>query len=666
MNGQNEHLLNWLTPINQKEEKKPTVQPVPQGTSPHLEQWLTPIGGIDDELRAEKPDIKTRLRIASMEARTSPFMKVPFEIKKRTGVGRLAEGDFWKNTLQNLGVQSREFITGIPQLAESLQGLTPQGLVKSLVPPPRYKSVIEPKGYKPTKEKIKLGELPMLESLKTVGELIMFLPRAGGQLIKDPIKFIEERPLDTLFLIEAVGVRPAMRMRQRVKAGKPIHGRDIKHVIDKVPDDIIPKEVKETIRQKLPPDKEIPGARAMQIQKELGKKKPPVDESIKEFHSGYPLRDEIKRSFEFLRTGRPGGVLVDKATGAIGTSAKTGEVIKPPVPEKPPKIIKGGETEIMLEPYTIPTKEPLVIVKQKNKGTMPVFHHEIAPFQQKPVKDIPFGAIKQDFTTSQRIFDRYPPLKKTLYEPWRVADRKIFDANVNIKNTVIPGWKKIIHNEGIINPKKSSERIANYLTTQAENGHELLRADGKVPITRGELTAAELNILDVSRKRFDVDFVEINKARRLAGEKPLTYESNYYPFMRNLDYLKKEGLNIIMDDARTVEKHLSGKSFKYAIKRKMKDGVEYSVPIDLDFFKVAEDYFTSANEVKHITPIVAKARALTEDFKIHTGEYTKGGKPKNPIVWNLAQSTPKLRQFITRWADSLVQRTYIPRPLSGL
>ena len=662
MNGQNEHLLNWLTPIDEEETKTapPSIQ---QGASTNLQQWLTPIS-VSGELRAEKPDIKTRLRMANIEGQQlSRRMLEPFGYKEKTSLGRIGEAGFWKNLLQNMGVQSREFIQGIPQLAESLQCLTPRGVATQAMQPPRYKSVLEPRGYKPPKERTKLGEFPALESLKTAGELLIYMPKAGMEFMRDPVKFIEERPVDTLFLIEAIGVRPAIKMRQRLKSGKSLHGRDIQHVIDKVPDDIIPKEVKETVRKNIPKEKEIPGKRQLEIQKKLGEKFPPPKDPLKEYHAGYPLGEEIKKSFEFLRTGRPGGVLVDKTTGAIGTHAKTGEVMKPPPPTKPPKIIRGGEVDLALEPYTTPLAgEPLAIVKQKNYGAMPVYRHEIGPFQRTPVKDIPYGRVKTDFQNSLRIFELYPPLKKTLYDPVNIANTKTFRANQNIQKVVVPGWKKTVSEAGV-SPKISTERIANHLTSLQEGGPEILAAMRKKIVSKTDLTGAELSIISESRKMYDGFWTNVNRARELAGQTPLKYEKNYFTWMRNLEGLAKEGISLIEDSAPMVQRHLGGPSFKYAIRRRYYEGKPIDIPVDLDFFKVFEQYAMDANKVINITPIVAKSRAMLEDFKIQTGEAAVTGKLKfgeKPVVWNLAQNTPKLHGWLTRWTDSLIDRSYIP------
>ena len=694
----------WNVPIG---GQSPPIQSTQDSS---YSQWNIPVDA-EDELRAEKPDIKTRLRMANIEGQQlSRQMLEPFGYKEKTSLARITESGFWKNILQNMGVQSREFIQSIPQLAESLQGLTPRGMATQAMQPPRYKSVLEPEGYRPPREPPKLGELPALESLRTAGELLTYMPKAGMEFMRDPVKFIEERPVDTLFLLEAIGIKPALGIRKRVKAGKSVRAGEIQNVINKVPDNIIPPEVKKVVRETLPKEKEIsikpkkpiPGQRQLDIQRKLqeklkekppakkqvsqkemaarydfeksksdfakefdaieerltGKKKATKDTPIRELHSGYPFSKEVKDSFKHLTGGLPGGVMVDSVTGSVG--GIKGKVMKPPKPAKPPKIIKGERVELMLEPYTIPPAgEPLLVAKQKNKGTMPVYQHEISPFQQKPVKDIPFGKIKTDFTTSIRIFERYPPLKKTLYDPWKMADHKTFIDNRNIKKTVVPEWKKSVHESGI-SPGKSSDRIGNYLTSQSNNGPDILAAMGKKVVKRSDLTTAEIAILTDSRKQYDVFFVKVNNARKLAGQKPLKYERNYFPFMRNLDYLKKEGISLIVDDAAMVQKHLSGESFKYAIRRRYYKGKQLDIPIDLDFFKVFEEYAMSANKAINITPIVAKARTMMEDFKIETGGYTKKGAREKPIVWNIGQNTPKLRGWLTRWTDSLVDKTYIP------
>jgi len=689
MNGQdNPYLKKWGLP------EQPPVAPPPQKEeeeNPYLKKWGLPEAST--ELIAEKPDIKTRYRMARTEASASPLTKRPFweqvaiQFKGKSLAEYLAPGktplegmvtadysklgdiDFWKNTLKNMGIQSRELVKAIPTIAENITRLSPQGWAQSIaeiiVPPPKYKSVVQPKGYKEKRAMPKIGELPPIESLKTAGELITFLPRAGYVFMQDPVDFIEKRPLDFMFLVEALGVKPAMNLRKSLKAGKAIRGVDVQGVINKIPDEIISKEIKTKVKNGIKSDTEIRNPKVFapeleisdaqlqeMIQKGRAKEQAPSPETkslpvegltpeggIREFHSGYNFKKEFKDSINRLKSGE---------ASVVGNSIVT-KTLETPIVEKPPKvkIVKPSTKQLELEAYTYETPAEPVIVGYKHKGTMPLFEHEIEPFLSKKATDLKLGPVKNLIENPIRIFEEYPTLKKTLYDQAKNAEatiaRKIHEETRSIKDT-----RKSL-------PPESNDRLGIYATAQQKGGKALLKEQGyEVP----ELTPQEMAVYEAGRKKFDTFYDQINEARKLAGKQPLKKVENYFTWMRNVGVLKDMGIHIINDSAPSVDIHLNATPFKYALARKIPKGRALQVPISLKYFDVYENYARLA--LKHIykTPVIAKGRGLLESFKFESGK-TKAGDIKFK-KWNLAQDYPGLSSYVREWLDTFSEQKSAP------
>ena len=311
-------------------------------------------------------------------------------------------------------------------------------------------------------------------------------------------------------------------------------------------------------------------------------------------------------------------------------------------------------------PYTWETDQPLEIVHMKKNGDMPVLKHELNSVIHEDVKDLPHGMLKLSIENPIRIFENYPSIKEAIYNPYNKASKNYVLKNraITEKGGVIDRWKDSVKKEGI-RKSGSSKNIGIYLTKNQKGGAEKLKASGVQSLNLTDLTPAEQAIAKDMRTRFDKFLVEINRARSLAGQKPLKQTRNYFTWMTNLEQLGESGISIILDNPEMVKKnldglstkHLQGVPFKYATPRS-----GGAAPIHLDAFKVFEKYAHDANQVIELTPIIAKSKALLEDMKLPV----RGTEP--PMKWNMWQRTPKLATYLQYWSDAIAGKRQTSNP----
>jgi len=356
-----------------------------------------------------------------------------------------------------------------------------------------------------------------------------------------------------------------------------------------------------------------------------------LPDTIIKKHSGYPFAEEFKKSL-----------------ANIGLIAKQPE--KPGIPiEKPPtpKVITAKTPAVKLSEYTIPSKDPLLALPSKRKGLMKTFEHEIRPYLDRQAKDISLGKIKIAIENPIRVFEDTPNLKELFVYPEREARFKVAVA----KDTVgkqIGDWKMSLRKEGAT-VGHSSEKIAAHLTAN-EQGIEILQAMGKDYLLKEKLTPAEQSIVDTVRKQYDTYFTEVNKARTLAGLKPMKHVNEYFTLMRNTNILEDMGMTLGTAETPVIDTHLAGNVFKYAIKRKMYKGKPVDVPISLDFFEVFRRYAHKAEETINYTPLVAKSRSMLQEFILPTSELTKAGKTKY-TRWSMWDDYPRTATYLQEWTD---------------
>lgn len=265
--------------------------------------------------------------------------------------------------------------------------------------------------------------------------------------------------------------------------------------------------------------------------------------------------------------------------------------------------------------------EPLIIVKQTKPGAVPIFKHEFDPLLG--IKDLPPRKIKYYYENPIRVFEDFPTLKRDIYNPMKIAEDAIARD--------LPLMKKNVHQMRKTTDKGASKRLGIHSIAQQKKGIENLRASGIKDIPK--LPPAELKVYNAVRTNLEGVYVQINKARALAGRSPLPKVENYFTFARGLETLKELGHNPIFErDTGFLNYHLNAPSFKYANRRR---GI--IAPVELDFFRIYTDYMASALDFIHKAPVIAKGRALIGDY------------PKQKFSFRA--KNPRLHTYMTEWLD---------------
>ncbi len=299
---------------------------------------------------------------------------------------------------------------------------------------------------------------------------------------------------------------------------------------------------------------------------------------------------------------------------------------------------------------------PLETVMTKSEVKIPIFKKEIDPYVLGQRKDLGLGKtklgenLKLAIENPYRIFEGYPELKP-LMDGYNVALKEIQQKD-RMVGGLVREWRQ---RPGIT--KESGKKIGAYLTSLEKNGLELLKETGQDRWLR-PLNPDEIKITNEVRSYWDKYHGAINNARTLTGEKPMKYEKNYFPWMRNFGLLERAGISPLTDSPAVLEYHLAGVPFKFAKTRRGKS----PIPIELDFFNVFDNYSRKANKVISLAPIIAKARGLTSDLVVPKSiEAAKKTGPEwqtRKTTWNMGDDYPELKNYIRDWADTIAGKKF--------
>jgi len=563
---------------------------------------------------------------------------------------------------EELGKDAREFAVALPGMAESIFSLfMPSGGVneavrKGEVP---YTSVIEPKGYKPKGKRVrKITDYfsSQLEGAKNIAGLAVWLPQNIVKFSKDPLGYVENNPLDAMFLMSAVahgvksaGKKPALSPREGAR-DMTMPGRDI------------PKPNIHPLEE--------PGLRYMRegidVKKEL-------EGAVKEAKP----EDMLRPVGEPTATGSvpppiPGSIQPPPLPGTVpppvlgatkpvpSTPVAPGEILSPEgdlLPQKSgfnaEKALKKDAQIIGEKLRSTPADE---VVHTLNKGTAEVYAKDIAPIVSGDIPDIDLGRNKLSrafsYNLTPTIFraDKIAPFRTELYYPWRRADVNVHDMTLHVKKSIIPKWHKELAQEGS-NPRKASERIAAMSIEAQEGGLEILQGMNRNDLIGLKPTKAEAKIMAAARPLYDFLFEAMNHSRKIAGMEPLKYVDNYFTFMRNMIDIKGEGFLESFEYAVPNNIKLGGIPFPWQKPRKFGDfgGVK------LDFFDVFQQYAERAFKVIEITPIVGKGRALLEPMSFDAGKISE--KTGNPVKsqWQMRHTHPNLSGWMNGWLNRIAE-----------
>ena len=677
---------------------------------------------------------------------------------------------FTAEITEELGRDAREFVKGLPAFIESLSNLTPsrQGemVAGTVVPPPRYKSVMEPEGYRPKGKRVKkiTGYFQsQLEGVKNVAGLMAWLPMNVAEFSRNPAAYVKEKPLDTMFLMSAVGhvakgKSPNLTPREATRADMPYRNlaetKPLMQSIERPQAETLSLEhqIKQSEGQ-LPSIERMPLIYREMDMDSLFEMAPQVSADspsspivyfssnkdlalgqrgnkgvLVEFENTFGAKPRyVTPGHEFVQSIGGGSELVARvqpsqmkknirsvtikegARGSRGESIATHRWLNGLVdsggwektknsdgsvtyrnknPDAKPTTlsmpIDRPTAEMTADSMQIPEAmeykysgfDPIEYFKHGrhligeylkkavsaapvhkiSNGTTEVFSNEVAPFIEGSIKDLNFGGFKaqrmwnKNTTPAIYIFDKVPPLKKALYRPWQVGEKASYDMTMHTRQKVVPGWQKMLLDEGSSVPK-ARERIAGMLIDGQKNGPEILKHMGRDDLIGLKPTPAEGKIIKEARAWYDFYFESINKSREGAGMSKVKYVDDYFTFMRDLADLKEMGRGYEdMSSLVPSDIKLKGVPFRYQKTRKGSIG-----KVSLDFFEVFGKYAERAHKAIEITPVIGKGRAMLERMTFDAGQLNpKTGKPVKSR-WQMKYTHPETAEWMSAWLNRIAE-----------
>lgn len=443
-------------------------------------------------------------------------------------------------------------------------------------------------------------------------------PMYAGEL-RDVMRFEKEFPLENFGKIKSLWEKQKIAAFE--KAGKvekleyaPGRETPLAEAIEKTAATLGIKRVKAVKKKAVKPltQEEISAVSREALPPEVAERMKKAEKAPdwSEYYSGYPFIKEFTESMRKLTKGELTGITKN---------------IPAELPTAKPQIITKKLPKIEIKPYSIPTKEPLRVVKRIRKGAMPIYKHELDALLK--IEDLPPRKVKRFYENPIRVIEEYPTIKKLIYDPIKIAEDAIVrDFDIVKKNS----WKMKM------SARKNPTRLGVYSISKQVNGAEILkRMKKKVE----QPTPEELRNYKTVRAGLENIYILMNETRRLAGRKPMPKVKNYFTFARNLETLKQLGHDPIFErDMGVLRKHLNAPPFKYAIKRK-----KVLAPVELDFYEVYKNYMHSALRFIHKAPIIAKGRTMIGDYAFEVG-----GKKTN---WSFKAENPRLHTYLTQWLD---------------
>lgn len=135
-----------------------------------------------------------------------------------------------KKAWSNLKRQIPEFVRSLPQIAEQVGSLTPQGMMENItgrIGGPR-KSVMAPG---PISEIIK----PQVEGAKALFDLATWMPKTALSIAKDPVEFIDNNPLDFIMFATAVSApKLGSKIKAKIRGKRPMTAKEMRSWLDEM------------------------------------------------------------------------------------------------------------------------------------------------------------------------------------------------------------------------------------------------------------------------------------------------------------------------------------------------------------------------------------------------------------------------------------------------
>ena len=562
--------------------------------------------------------------------------RLPAEI-----IQTMSKPSWWKEFAPKLKKIAGRWLEGGLEEATSFAGkagypFPPEGVApKEWIAP--YKSVMEPKA--------KLGDV-IKEKAGVIEDLITYMPMAALRLAADPGKFIEENPFEASILFAS-----ALHIAKGTKKAEPkLNKKQFTELYEKraLPGDVIPS----------------PEQRAWidEIDLRTGKEKlfkKLADETRVE-HLQIPAMEELIKSKEARgepTTGVKQSLEDIKAKSDIYEYKNSGINWRESFEDAWARI-QRGEFKLTPKPKEGEKPFPEKVVKYKNNGTMPVFEGEAMSWMNPSIPDIKIGGIEAYTTPSYYTMRNHPVTDKLRW--YADGKRKAWVLeNQYMREEFTSNWKQRLSKSGY-KTHLASKRIHAYLESQDPHGKAGRIARGEPIVELRDLGPIDIDIVGDVRQVYDSMFERVNKARELAGQKPIPYVENYYTLMRNMEHLKNIGINIGEAPLDILEPHLSATAYAFGKKR-----VGSTAKTHTDFFDNFDRYVHETLRHIHITPVIAKGRALLEPFRVPA---EIDGKPSS-VTWTAKYDKPKTAQLLNSWLNNLaghsgVETTFWKRSLN--
>lgn len=371
------------------------------------------------------------------------------------------------------------------------------------------------------------------------------------------------------------------------------------------------------------------------------------------------LRKAAEETIGPLRNQPVGGSIrfnVGKASDAMASK------VEPFLPEPPP------ETRTQL--------------KVDSTSNAPVYLDEVSPFIEGKATDRTEGmghesrfkilakakdvvsSINASLTPPYHAWRSYPTIYREFITKGNEAAYKI--------HTDKKATEAFIKEQAKTYSPEELTRVGLYDMAQQKGGLEHLTAMGVQDIVPAELTPKELGLYKSLRGKYDEFLGNLNPIREMNGQAPIDPVAQYAPFILDRVAMEEAGINLMRDPATAIEnaaklhwKHLSKKKFQFENIRDPKA----STPLVIDPLRRYQVYADQATEFLHITPIIAKGRAITSRVEVPAkpGELNAKGEPINGKAWSLGEgyvdgtpgkAYPRLASELRDYVDFLAGKHY--------
>lgn len=250
--------------------------------------------------------------------------------------------------------------------------------------------------------------------------------------------------------------------------------------------------------------------------------------------------------------------------------------------------------------------------RTNSQGRVTLWKHEADAV--RAIKDRRVG-VKE---TSIYWMEREPILRDGLWHPQKAAEAS---RGAMIKDAInnVDTWKKTAPNQ---------ERIGAYLISQQKGGPETLKLMGmeSPPV----LTPQEMLIVKEIRAKYDGWLADINEARAIYGNDPITGVDSYSPMLRNPKMLEELGFDIVKEpNVDILKAHLSAPPLRY-----LQERTRAILPAELKAYDIYRNYVIQTSKYVAEAPVMSKARAIS-------GILRESGNAEG------------IRTAVTLWADHL-------------